>query len=183
MNAAARFARACCAVARTRCAMLAAVTRLPLPAIAACAALASFSAQAQALPGGVQMGMTVPQLQQAVPGLRPVAHPARLAGGLVGSWSGPAVELVGVSVSPTFFLAEGQLRRVEYLAAPGAFDALLAWGRAAWGAELASQSPEGAYATWSAGEVDAYLQQANASPHPVVRLVVKRRALKDDSEL
>lgn len=135
--------------------------------------------QAQALPGGVQLGMTVPQLQQAVPGLHPVPRPARLAGGLVGSWAGPAVDVAGVSLAPTFFLAEGQLRRVEYLAAPGSFDALLAWGRAAWGPELASQSPEGAYATWTSGELDAYLQQAGST----VRLVLKRRILKDDSEL
>lgn len=144
-------------------------------------------AQAQALPGGVQLGMTVPQLQQAVSALRPVARPARLAGGLVGGWSGPVVDVAGVALVPTFFFAEAQLRRIEYLAAgddgAAGFDALLAWGRAAWGAELAARNPEGAYASWSSDELDVYLQLAQAAQRPQLRLVIKRRVLKDASEL
>jgi hypothetical protein len=131
--------------------------------------------------------MSLQQLQQAVPALKPVAHPAHLAGGLVGRWSGPAIELAGAALTPTFFFAEAQLRRVEYLAAAedgaAAFDPLLAWGRAAWGPELASRNPEGAYATWANGEVDAYLQQAIAPQGPRVRLVIKRRLVKDGSDL
>lgn len=176
--------------------MLGADMRYPLPVFpgpwpaalaTACIGLLPAAAHAQTLPGGVQLGMTVQQLQQTVPALKPVAHPQRLAGGLAGSWSGPAIQVAGVALTPTFFLAGAHLRRVEYLAASSdgarAFDSLLVWGRAAWGPELASQDPEGAYAAWSNGAVDAYLQQAIAPQGPRVRLVIKRRLVKDGSEL
>ncbi|MDB5856777.1 MAG: hypothetical protein JWQ76_466 [Ramlibacter sp.] len=176
--------------------MLGADMRYPFPVLpglrpavlaTACIGLLSAAAHAQTLPGGVQLGMTLQQLQQAVPALTPVAHPAHLAGGLVGRWSGPAIQLAGVALTPTFFFADAHLQRVEYLASSGdgaaAFDSLLAWGRAAWGPELASQNPEGAYATWASGEVDAYLQQASAAQGPRVRLVIKRRLVKDGSDL
>jgi hypothetical protein len=153
----------------------------------ACIGLFSVAAHAQTLPGGVQLGMTLQQLQQTVPALKPVAHPARLAGGLIGSWSGSAIQVAGVALTPTFFLADAHLRRVEYLASwsdgARAFDALLIWGRAAWGPELASQNPEGAYATWTNGEVDAYLQRTSAPQGSRVRLVIKRRLVKDGGEL
>lgn len=142
-------------------------------------------AQAQGLPGGVALGMTVPQLQEAQPALTRVPHPARLAGGLVGHWSGQAV-VAGVSLVPTFFFADGQLQRVEYLASdagPAAYDALLAWGRKAWGTELAANEPEGAYASWSGEDLDAYLQLASAARGGRLRLVIKRRVLKDAGEL
>ena len=168
--------------------------RLPAPAfplarvlaLAACVVLAPRPASAQDLPGGAQLGMSAQALQQALP-LRPVQRPARLAGGLVGRWSAPAFNLAGVAITPTYFLADGQLERVEYLADPAsgaqAFDALRAWGRAAWGPELASQSPEGAYAAWSSDETDAYLQRTGTADAPVVRLVIKRRVVKDAGEL
>jgi hypothetical protein len=152
-----------------------------------CLAILSAAAHAQPLPGGGELGMDAHQLREAVPALKPVPRPSRLAGGLVGGYAGAAVEVAGVALTPTFFFAEGQLRRVEYLASPGAdaasFDALLAWGRAAWGPELASQSPEGAYATWASGDVDAYLQQTLSTPRAQVRLVVRRRIVKDGDQL
>jgi len=154
---------------------------LPTALILTCTCLAPSAAQAQMLPAGVQLGMSVQQLRQAVPALRPVPHPARLAGGLVGRWAGPSVRVAGVTLTPTFFFAGGHLARVEYVApAPDArsFDALLAWGRGKWGPELAQRSPEGAYASWAQGDVDAYLQQASR-----VRLVIKRRVVKDASTL
>jgi hypothetical protein len=169
--------------------------RYPLPffsglraaAVAAACIGMVCAAHAQTLPGGVQLGMTLPQLQQAVAALTPVAHPARLAGGLVGRWSGPVIHVAGVALTPTFFFADVQLRRIEYLASwrdeAGAFDSLLGWGRSVWGSELASRDPEGAYASWSHGEVDAYLQQTIASQRSRVRLVIKRRLVKDGSEL
>jgi hypothetical protein len=144
------------------------------------------AARAQDLPAGVTLGMTAQQLQQTVPALTHVARPAHLAGGLLGSWSGPAVEVVGVALVPTFFFADGRLRRVEYLAAPpqaDAFAALVAWGRAAWGPELASAGPEGAYAAWTHGDIDAYLQRTGSAQRPQVRLVVKQRVEKDAGEL
>jgi hypothetical protein len=154
---------------------------------AACIALLASAAQARELPGDVALGMSAQQLRQAVPALKPVRHPARLAGGLVGRWSGPAIALAGVTLTPTYFFAEAELRRVEYLAqadaGPQAFDALLQWGRAAWGPEMASQGAEGAYASWSDEEMDAYLQRTDGAQAPVVRLVVKKRAGKDASEL
>jgi hypothetical protein len=155
--------------------------------VTACLGLFGAAANAQTLPGGTQLGMTVPQLQQAVPALKPVARPARLTGGLVGNWSAPPIDIAGIALTPTFFFADAQLRRVEYLALPqagtGAFDTLLAWGRTFWGQELASRNPEGAYASWTPGETDVYLQQTGEAAHPQVRLVVKRRVMKDASEL
>ena len=147
----------------------------------ACSAIAP--ARAQALPGGAALGMSVPQLQQVEPALKRVPRPARLAGGLVGSWSADTVEVAGVALTPTFFFAEGELRRVEYLArdgGPAAFDALLGWARGAWGAELASTAPEGAYASWDRDDMQVYLQLAGTT---LVRLVVKRQVEKDASEL
>lgn len=152
---------------------------------AVCTVLLPAAAHAQNLPGGAQLGMTAQQLREAVPALESVARPAHMSGGLAGNWRGPAVEVAGVRLVPTFFFADAQLRRVEYVASPaaGAFGALLAWGRATWGTELASQEREGAYATWARGDVDAYLQQTHAPQHMQVRLVIRRSALKDASEL
>jgi len=161
--------------------------RFPFPALLApaftitCICLLPVAAQAQALPAGVHLGMTAQQLRQVVPGLHPVPRPARLAGGLVGRWAGPAIQVAGVALTPTFFFAKGRLARVEYVASappPGAYDKLLAWGRRKWGPELAQRSPEGTYASWARDEVDAYLQQASQ-----VRLVIKQRMVKDASEL
>lgn len=138
------------------------------------------------LPGGGVLGMSVPQLQEAQPALKRVPHPARMAGGLVGMWSAAAVPVAGLALVPTYYFAEGQLRRVEYLAAtggPAAFDALLSWARAAWGAELAQAAPEGAYASWATDDVDAYLQLAGNTAGAQVRLVIKQRVLKDAGEL
>ena len=50
-------------------------------------------------------------------------------------------------------------------------------------AELSSQSPEGAYANWAQGEVDVYLQRAGGTQPSQIRLVVKRRVLKNANEL
>ena len=159
-----------------------------LPAVLLVAALAtgalalSPGAHAQAVPGGARLGMTVPQLRQAVPSLQRVARPTRLAGGLAGSWSAPPTHVAGVPLKPTFFFAAGQLRRVEYLAADAgaaSFAALRKWGRARWGAELGAWDPDASFASWSSDDVDVYLQQAGAK----LRLVVKRRELKDASEL
>jgi hypothetical protein len=154
----------------------------------ACAGL-SFppaASAAQALPGNAQLGMSAEQLHEAIPALKRIAHPARMTGGLLGSWSGPSTDIAGVSFVPTFFFAEGELRRVEYVAqateASTAFDAVRAWGRAQWGAELASQNPEGAYATWASDDMDVYLQMTGSQPQQL-RLVIKRRLLKDASEL
>lgn len=158
--------------------MLRGSMRLQYLALLAFLSLSSFAARAQSLPGGAQLGMSLPQLQQSVAGAHAVAHPSRMTGGLVGSWSGPAVDVAGVALTPVFFFASGELRRIEYTGNDG-FDALLAWGRASWGPELASQNPEGAYASWSTEEMDAYLQQTGAR----VRLVIKKRVLKDASEL
>lgn len=158
----------------------------PLRAALLCAGLVllACAAGAQALPGGVALGMSPQELRLAQPTLVPLRHPPQLAGGLVGKWSGPAVDVAGVALAPTFFFADDQLERVEYLAAADAgaqaFDALLAWGRGAWGQELASRGPEGDYATWTTDALDVYLQRTGAGQ---VRLVIKRHAEKDASEL
>lgn len=130
--------------------------------------------------------MNVQQLRKAVPALKALRRPVRLAGGLVARWSGPAAAIAGVTLVPTYFFAGGELRRVEYLATnagASAFAALLHWGRASWGVELATQDPGAASASWSTDDMDIYLQHASGAQVPRLRLVVKRRALKDASEL
>jgi hypothetical protein len=90
-------------------------------------------------------------------------------------------------VAPTYFFADGELRRIEYLApadADGhAYEALLSWGRRTWGPELASQGPEGAYATWNSDAMEVYLQRTGDARRPQLRLVIKATAGKDASEL
>jgi hypothetical protein len=146
--------------------------------------LLAVTAHAQALPGGAQLGMTAQALREAVPSLQRVPRPVHMAGGLTGSWRGPVVDIAGVPFAPTFFFADGELKRVEYLAndsAPAsAYESLLAWGRSIWGPELASQGSEASYATWTSGQVQAYLQQTSAAQ---LRLVVKLLAARDASEL
>ena len=130
--------------------------------------------------------MTVAQLRHARPASKRVARPVRMGGGLVGSWSEARLQLAGVALTPTFFFARGQLQRVEYLAREGgfaAFAALRAWARTTWGAELAADGPEGAYASWSSEDTDAYLQMTNTGRGDQVRLVVRRRVTRDASEL
>lgn len=144
------------------------------------------AAHAQALPGGAVLGMSVPQLRQAAPTVKPVPHPVRLAGGLTGSWADGAVEAAGIALTPTYYFADGELRRVEYLARDGSsasFDALLAWGRDAWGPELPANQPEGTYASWTSETMDVYLQQSRTPRGEVVRLVARRRVTKDGGEL
>jgi hypothetical protein len=159
-----------------------------LRAAAAAFALWSMSlvAVAQPLPGGAQLGMSADQLQAAVAGVARVVRPLRMAGGLVGSWSEPSVDIAGVPFAATFFFAGDALQRVEYVATandPKAFDAVRAWCRSQWNQELASQNPEGAYAAWSTDDIDVYLQSTSVRERPVLRLVIKRRVLKDGSEL
>jgi len=149
--------------------------------------LLAVAAHAQALPGGAQLGMNAQQLRDVVPGLARVPRPVRMAGGLVGSWRGPAVDIAGVLLAPTYFLAEGELRRVEYVAdadtAANGYESLLAWGRSLWGPELASQGSEGAYAAWTGDKLQAYLQLAGGGQRSQLRLVVKLRSTRDASEL
>jgi len=92
---------------------------------------------------------------------------------------------------PTFFFADAQLRRVEYAASAqglpdgggAAFAELLQWGRGAFGAELAANDPGSAYAAWSSGEMDVYVQRVGDPRRASVRLVYKQRQLRDGSEL
>lgn len=149
-------------------------------------AVASAAPESRPLPGGVVLQMTLPELQQAQPALKRVPRPARLAGGLVGSWSSPAIDVAGVALTPTYFFADGRVQRVEYLARDGSaatYSALLAWGRQSWGAELAAAEAGGAYASWTTGDMDAYLQLAGTPSGERVRLVARQRVLKDASEL
>jgi hypothetical protein len=108
---------------------------------------AGMAAQAQAAPGGVQLGMTMEQLQQIVPGLHAVSPSRHAPRGLAASWSTSALEFAGVPLTGSFVMADGQVQRIEYLAEPAAHDALLQWGRAAFGPEMASTGPEGQYAS------------------------------------
>ncbi|CAN7449549.1 hypothetical protein [Variovorax paradoxus] len=161
-------------------------------ALAASAAVfAAGALHAQALPPGVRLGMTAVELQAAMPTIERVPRPQRLAGGLVGGWQGAPVSMAGLVFEPTFFFADSQLRRVEYLASASAvpdggaaaFAELLRWGRAAFGAELASNDPGSAYAAWTHEDADVYLQHVRDARRGGVRLVYKARQLRDGSEL
>lgn len=171
---------------RLACALLAA---------ALCAG-AAMPASAQSLPPGVRIGMEADRLRVVVPDLTRVARPARLSGGLVGVWRGDVVDLAGQRFEPTFFVAGGQLRRVEYAAVTtaaddhgaAAFAALLDWGRRAWGGERLARDTGGLQtsemASWTVGDdLDVYLQLAQAPRQASVRLVYKLRQVKDASEL
>lgn len=166
-----------------------------LLAAALCAGVAML-AHAQSLPPGVRLGMEADRLPVVVPDLTRVARPARLSGGLIGVWRGDAVDLVGQRFEPTFFVAGGQLRRVEYAAVTtaaddhgaAAFAALLDWGRRAWGSERLARDTgnlqTSEMASWTVGDdLDVYLQHAQAPRQSSVRLVYKLRQIKDASEL
>ena len=144
------------------------------------ALLVASPVRAQALPGGVQLGMTPEQLQEAVPTLHAGKAGSRAPRGLAPAWCATGIELAGVPLAASFAMADGQLQRIEYLAAPAAYDTLLQWGRTTFGPEMASGGPEGQYASWSSEALDAYLQRSGGAQ---VRLVVKRRVVKDASEL
>jgi len=146
---------------------------------------------AQALPPGVRLGMTADELQAALPAAERVHRPQRLTGGLLGSWRATPVEMAGLVFEPTFFFAASELRRVEYVAtaqaAPdngaSAFAQLVQWGRGVFGNELASRDPGSAYAAWTSGDADVYVQQVSDPRRASVRLVYKARQLRDGSEL
>ncbi|MBT2322740.1 hypothetical protein J7E62_10325 [Variovorax paradoxus] len=166
----------------------------PFRALAAAAVLlaAAAASQAQALPPGVHLGMTAEALQAALPGLERVPRPQRLAGGLAGSWRAAPVTVSGLSFEPVFYFGGGQLRRVEWAAAAqaepdlgaSAFADIVAWGRGAFGPELASSDPGSDYAAWVQGDTDIYAQHQKSDPHRAsVRVVYKARQLKDAGEL
>lgn len=147
---------------------------------------------AQTLPAGVRLGMSSEELRQAaLPGLEHLSRPQRLAGGLAGTWRAAPSTIGGVRFEPVYFFAGDQLRRVEWTAATdsqpdlgaGAFAEIVAWGRASFGPELASNDPGSAYAAWVQGECDVYAQRVSEPHHASVRLVYKARQTRDASEL
>lgn len=146
--------------------------------------------QAQPLPEGADLGATPAELQRAMPDLEKVVRPTRMAGGLAGLWRSAPTALAGVVGNYTFFLAGGQVRRIEFWAdapadpsaADAAFDALAAWSRDLYGVEMASGGSGARYAAWSRPGVDIYLQQA-PPPRAGVRLVRVARAQRDGSAL
>ncbi|MFM9926476.1 hypothetical protein VLK31_26045 [Variovorax sp. H27-G14] len=166
-----------------------------LRALAASAALLAAGAlHAQALPPGVRLGMSAEQLHAVLPAAERVPRPQRLGGGLVGNWRAAPVEMAGLLFEPTFFFAASELRRVEYVAnlqatqatpdnGASAFAALVQWGRASFGTELASRDPGSAYAAWVSNDTDVYVQQVSDPRRASVRLVYKARQLRDGSEL
>lgn len=159
--------------------------------VGASVALAPVAAHAQSLPPGVHLGMTAPELQAALPAAEPVSRPQRLSGGLRGSWRGEPAPIAGLMFKPTFYFADGQLRRVEYDASAqglpdggeAAFSALLKWGRGAFGTELAALDPGSTSVAWSGGELDVVLQRTGDAHRANLRLIYKQRQLRDGSEL
>jgi hypothetical protein len=120
-----------------------------------------------------------------------VPRPQRLAGGLAGSWRAASTTIAGLSFEPIFYFADGALRRMEWVAdadaqpdlGAAAFASLVAWGRNAFGPELASNDPGSAYAAWVQADTDVYAQRTSDPRHASIRLVYKVRQVKDASEL
>lgn len=135
--------------------------------------------------------MTADELHAALPAAERVQRPQRMTGGLLGSWRAAPVQMAGLLFEPTFYFAASELRRVEFVATAqgaadngaAAFGALVQWGRAAFGNELASRDPGSAYAAWVSNDTDVYVQQVSDPRHASVRLVYKARQLRDGSEL
>ena len=151
----------------------------------------SSAAYAQGLPPGVHLGMTVDELRELLPRLERVARPQRLAGGLVGNWRAAPMLVAGLPFDPVFFFADKLLRRVEWVAAvqdepdlgAAAFEEIVAWGRGAFGPELASNDPGTAYAAWVNDDSDIYVRHTSDPRRASIRLVYKLRQVKDASEL
>ncbi len=147
-------------------------------------------APVQPLPDGVELGMGVDALRQALPGIAHVPRPQRLSGGLVGQWRLAPVVIAGLEGTQTFFFAGRELRRVEFVAdasaladaGAAAYGELLQFGRSSYGSETAANDPSGSYAAWTRGDLEVYAQRVPA-PRATVRWVVKRSEGKDASEL
>lgn len=140
---------------------------------------------AQPLQPGVQLGMNVAELRQALPSIEPVHRPERLAGGLSGSWRMENGELAGLTGAQVFFFGGGRLRRVEFQvesASDAAFEQLLAWGRQQYGPERPAQDAVSRYAAWSTPETDIYLRLLTSS-RPGLSLVTSARPPRDDRAL
>jgi hypothetical protein len=157
----------------------------------ACMALATCMAHSQSLPAGVRLGMTADELHVVQPTLERVARPQRLAGGLAGVWHGAPDQVAGLVFEPTYFLAGASLRRVEFVSSAqaqpdfgaDAYRQIVAWGRGAFGPELASNDGGSEIAAWVDGDVDVYAQRTGDPRHATVRLVYRTRVLKDASQL
>lgn len=171
-------------------ALVQAQTTLPTPASVRLQNPSAGYAPVQLLPDGVELGMGVDALRQALPGIAHVPRPQRLSGGLVGQWRLAPVVVAGLEGAQTFFFAGRELRRVEFVAdaseladsGAAAYGELLQFGRASYGPETAANDPSGSYAAWTRGDLEVYAQRVPA-PRPTVRWVVKRSEGKDASEL
>jgi hypothetical protein len=151
-------------------------------------AMAPSALHAQEMPAGVALGMSAEELRHVMPQLEKVRRPQRMAGGLVGAWRAPAVQVLGLSGEQTFFFAHERLDRVEFAGSapdePGnlqAFDRIVAWGRSVYGQEIAADDAGARYAEWTAGDTEVYAQFGGARAS--VRLVYKLRQERDASQL
>ncbi|WP_256353882.1 hypothetical protein [Variovorax sp. dw_308] len=152
---------------------------------------ATGAAHAQALPAGVRLGMTAAELQAVLPTLERVPRPQRLAGGLAGAWHGAPGLVSGLPLETTWYFGGAQLKRVEFTAnaqdradlGADAFNEIVAWGRGAFGPELASRDSGSEIASWVDGGMDVYVQRVGDAHRASVRLVYKARVLKDGAEL
>lgn len=185
-----RFFQSAVLVLATCTAFVQAQTTLPTSASVPLQNTSPGYAPVQALPEGVELGMGVDALRQALPGIAHVSRPQRLSGGLVGQWRLAPVFIAGLEGTQTFFFAARELRRVEFVAdaseladgGAAAYGELLHFGRSSYGAETAANDPSGSYAAWTRGDLEVYAQRVPA-PRATVRWVVKRSEGKDASEL
>jgi hypothetical protein len=167
-----------------------------LAAVAALAALAAApsGALAQTLPPGVHLGMTADELQAAGLDLQRVRRPERMPGGALGVWS--QAGQVGdddMSFDVTYFMRGPVLDRVELVmtsareGVAASYERVVGVLRGQFGAELRSRSPAGTAvdetASWAAEGEDVAVYMTGAKDAAKVRVIYKRRTVKDASTL
>ena len=152
------------------------------------AALAVAAANAQEMAPGVVLGMSATDLVHALPQLEHVRRPPRLGGGMVGAWRADGVQMLGLTGQQTYYIADRQLRRIEFVGTTpdrldngAAFERLVSWGRTTYGQEVASADPGSRIAEWNTGDGSVYVPWDDLRGE--IRLVYQLRVERDAGQL
>ena len=151
-------------------------------------------ALAQALPPAIHVGMSSDELQAAGLDLRRVSRPERMANGARGLWQQTAQPGDdGLVFDITYFVRGASVDRIDLqlAAAPdgpmAAYERIVATLRTQLGSELRSKESVGnslsETASWAAKDQDVAAYLSGARDAEKVRIVYKRRELKDASTL
>ena len=141
---------------------------------------------AQGLPAGVALGMTASDLTRLVPQLERVRHPPRMSGGLVGTWRSKRIQMFGMIGQQTYYFADDQLRRVEFVGAvedaesdAEVFDRLIGKSRKAGqaGIEIAAKGKH--LATLRPGPKGRAVSEFEAGVLPVARQDELAKLIRD----